>query len=94
VVEGVDDWNDLRYILCNKAHSQFVIEEGEIVGKTLRELKDIDERSINAFIAVCKGRLVVLSDFNLNQIEQFKTGNQITSEHCYTVIKDDSISFS
>jgi hypothetical protein len=56
VAESVDDWQDLTYILCNKAHSQFVSDKGDIVGKKLKELKDVDLGASIKFIALCKGK--------------------------------------
>jgi hypothetical protein len=58
VVEPVDDWDDLTYVLCNKAHSQFVTEQGNITGKEFRQLKDVDEEARKGFVALCKGKLL------------------------------------
>jgi hypothetical protein len=56
VVEAVDDWTDFRYVLCNKGHSHFVSEKGDIVGRKLKELKDMDLKAADAFIDVCRGK--------------------------------------
>jgi hypothetical protein len=57
VVEGVDDWTDLIYILCNNSHSQFVAEKGDIVGQKLKEIKHVDLKAAGVFIGACKGNL-------------------------------------
>jgi hypothetical protein len=59
VVEGVDDWNDITFILCNKVHSQFVSETGDITGKNLMKLNNIDLKPTLEFLRVCKGKFTV-----------------------------------
>jgi hypothetical protein len=68
VVEGVDDWTDFTYVLCNNSHSQFLSEKGNVVGRKLKELKHIDLKPTIEFIGLCKSKLAVLSTpTNLNQ---------------------------
>jgi hypothetical protein len=55
VVEPVDDWTDCTYVLCNNAHSHFISENQDVVGKRIKQLKHIDLDAASAFLAVCKG---------------------------------------
>jgi hypothetical protein len=63
VVEPADDWSDLTYVLCNKLHSQFCSEKGDITGKKLLSLKGMDLEAAGEFLALCKGNLPCVNLF-------------------------------
>jgi hypothetical protein len=59
VAEGVDDWTDMTYVLCNNTHSQFFAEKGDIVGKRLKTINNVDIGPAIEFIGVCKGKFIL-----------------------------------